>query len=183
MSSGVDVVILAEDENQRAFVRRHLRKRRFTHHRIYNAQWWPGCRAPGIEFVRHGYANEVRELRRRNRISSALIVAIDADDSLVSERIRELDELLVSDGQARRHPDENIAIVIPKRNIETWFQFLAGNQVDEETDYKTLWKNVKPGESAQKFANLTWPRNQLPDNCPPSLRQACEQELTRLPQP
>jgi hypothetical protein len=182
MSSGADVVILAEDERHRMLLHRHLRKRGYSHHRIRIAPWFPNFTTPCLSFVKAEYPHQVQSLRdKAHRVTSALFVVADADDATVAERLRDLDDLLPASGKARRGDDEHIAVVVARRNIETWMFFLAGNEVDEESDYKPQCRSFDNGEYARRFADFTWPRRELSANCPPSLRHACEAELTRLP--
>lgn len=182
MSSGVDVVILAEDVRHRKLLHRYLIKRGYTYHKIRVCQWRPAFETPCIKFVKERYPNEVQALRSKaHRVTGALLVVVDADQLEVEARLGEMDDLLTAAGKHRRHEDEHIAIVVPRRNIETWMFYLAGNAVDEETDYKPRCNRLDNGEIATRFAAFTWPRRPLPADCPPSLQYACEVELPHLP--
>ncbi len=182
MSKGVDIIILAEDERHRMLLYRHLRKRGYTPHKIRICEWFPKFQTPCLSFVKSEYANEVNAMRHKaHRVTGALIVVADADDLTVGERLQEFDKLLADAGQAKRGNIEHIAIVVPKRNVETWMYFLSGEQIDEETDYKPKCRNFDNGVSASQFASATWPLANLPDNSPASLKYVCESELTRLP--
>lgn len=68
---------------------------------------------------------------------TVLIVVIDADRLLVQERLAQLDHNL-DEAQANRIRPvaEQIARLIPRRNIETWILCLNDVPVDEENDYK-----------------------------------------------
>ena len=182
MSNGVDIVILAEDERHRMLLRRHLRKRGYTHHKIRDCAWFPAFQTPCLSFVKSEYPRQVESLRNKaHRVTSALIVVVDADDLTIGGRLSELDKLLSSAGQTQRSGTEHIAIVVPRRNIETWMYFLGGEKVDEETDYKPRCRNFDNGTSASQFASATWPLTNLPDDSPASLKYACASELSRLP--
>lgn len=120
MSSGVDVIILAEDKRHQMLLYRHLRKRGYTPHKIRICQCAPPFETSCLLFVKEQYPNEVRALRHKaHRVKSALLVVVDADDLTVEERLHELDERLAHAGIERRRNDEHIAIVVPRRNIET----------------------------------------------------------------
>ena len=182
MSSGVDVVILAEDERHRMLLHRHLRKRGYTHHKIRICPCAQPFETSCLLFVKQQYPNEVQALRdKAHRVTGALLVVVDADDSTVEERLHEMDELLSAAGKGQRADNEHIAIIVARRNVETWMFYLAENTVDEEADYKPRCRSFDNGEFATKFANFTWPRRELPIDCPSSLRYACEAELPRLP--
>ena len=182
MSKGVDVVILAEDVRHRKLLRKYLRRRGYSHHKIRDCPWFPKFQTPCLSFVKVEYPLQVQALRdKAHRVNAALLTMVDADEKTVEQRIEELDALLIADGKVRRANNENIAIVVARRNVETWLFFLADNEVDEETNYKPRCASFKDGEIALNFAHLLWPRSELPPDCPPSLRHACEIELPRLP--
>ncbi|MBL8755444.1 MAG: hypothetical protein JNK15_19240 [Planctomycetes bacterium] len=98
------------------------------------------------------------------------MTAIDADDRLVAERHRQLDN---SSGAARE-PNERIAYVVPRRNIETWIRFAAGQAVDEVADYKA--RGQEPVDCRPLVTACTSGSAELH---PPSLRTA-RSELQRV---
>ncbi len=179
------VVGIVEDVNQQTLLWKHLRKRGYSHHQIrieYKRRSNESdSRTGGLTRLYEDYAKEVEGLRAiLSRRSGVLVVVADADNLTVAERIAVLDAKLVeADKPARRH-DEPIFFVIPRRNIETWIHYLAGNSVDEKTDYKSRCSQTEINEAPARFANLTWPREPLPADCPPSLTSACD-ELWRIP--
>lgn len=78
--------------------------------------------------------------------------------------------------------EERVAIVTPRRNIETWLRFLRGDPVDETADYHPV---VRAAESecqpqAVCLARACKGQGTLPGAMPPSLVQACEEFRTRL---
>ncbi len=76
---------------------------------------------------------------------------------------------------------EQIARLIPKRNVEIWISCLNGAAVDEQTDYKT-GENAH-GESIPSAAKtpFDWTRRNvaLPMHCVDSLRRGVS-ELSKL---
>jgi hypothetical protein len=60
---------------------------------------------------------------------------IDADREPTEKRVTRLAESLRAAGRSTRTPHEPIAVLIPKRHVETWIRALLGNSVDEATDY------------------------------------------------
>lgn len=101
----------------------------------------PNGRGSGEAHVRRIYPSEVRALRRVNsysEIGRALVIMIDADTFTVNERHNELDRNLRDAQLEPRQSNEKIAILVPKRNIETWIHYLKGSAVDEETSYPKL---------------------------------------------
>ncbi|MCC5876642.1 MAG: hypothetical protein JJU11_10530 [Candidatus Sumerlaeia bacterium] len=132
----VEVVILAEDRATATILRRYAERlgcKGRTRELIC-----PG--GSGEQFVRENYPLEVREQRRYiagGIKNAALIVHVDADTDETSNERKRLGRKLASDGQAPRENSEKIAVIIPRRNMETWVHGLAGITVDEIYDYKT----------------------------------------------
>jgi hypothetical protein len=127
------------------------------------------------------YPAEVGYYRDRSHSrKAALIVATDADTKTVARRERELEAALSDAGEGRRSPDEAIALLIPKRNVETWILCLVGESVDETTDYKGR-RDV--GELIKNAADalFDWSRPQciVPPRCVPSLQRGLR-EIARI---
>jgi hypothetical protein len=115
------------------------------------------------------------------RLALKLAVITDADTLSVDERHRRLAAELSARGIDPPDPSEAVAILIPRRNIETWISYLKGQPVDEVTDYK---KPTPPPERQCLPAVdqlVAWYRKgwTIPDDCPDSLRRAVE-ELKRI---
>ena len=124
------VVILCEDNQAACLLRRFLRKggQRFPREKIA-----PSGQGSGEQFVRRMYPSEL-EFCRRNR--SKLIVCTDADALSLQERTQSLENACQREGIPPRAGQDQAALFIPKRNIETWLKFLTGNsEVDEDEDY------------------------------------------------
>jgi hypothetical protein len=131
------VIVLVEDSRHQQFVRRYLRRCGLEQHAMRFVPYPAGARS-GEQWVRERFAVEVEAYRRRRaHAETTLIVLIDADDLSVQERLAQLDRCLDEARAARVRPDvEQIARLVPKRNIETWILCLNDVPVDEETDYK-----------------------------------------------
>jgi len=168
----VEIVILCEDTQQDVFVRqwlesRGLNKRKF---RIFKN---PGG-GSAEQFVRSRYADEVAELRRlgtHRPVGRSLITMIDADTFTVQERHDVLDESLGQAEQERRGGGEKIAILVPKRNIETWIHFLAGEDVNENDGYRKLDKASDCKADVVRFVAAR-PDSLLKTSAPESLQFA-----------
>lgn len=179
------VVGIVEDVNQQTLLWKHLRKRGYAPRQIRIEYKRPNYSAPdetgGLTRLYQDYAKEVEGLRAiLARRSGVLIVVADADNLTVAERIATLDAKLSDAEKPARQNDEPIFFVIPRRNVETWIHYLAGNNVDEETDYKPRCSPSEIAEAPARFANMSWPRQTLPTDSPPSLVSACD-ELWRIP--
>jgi hypothetical protein len=108
---------------------------------------------------------------------------IDADDLSVQERLAQLDQSIEEPQAAPIRLDaEQIARLVPKRNVETWILCLNDFAVDEEADYKRSrndWATlIRPG-GVKLFTTGLRPNAQPPASCIPSLRLGVT-ELKRL---
>lgn len=136
------IIILCEDRQQEIFTRQWLLGLGFRGHEIA-VRPIPAGRGSGEMHVRHTYPVEVKALRKVNshdEIGRALVTVIDADTFAIDERHSTLDHALLQDGQRRRNDNEKIAILVPKRNIETWIHHIQGVVVNEIDAYRKLNK-------------------------------------------
>jgi hypothetical protein len=131
-----------------------------------------GSGGSGEQFVRKRYPVEVQEHRRRVRrgASALLVVMIDADMETTQRRASQLSDALRAASMDRRRNNEPIAVLIPKRHVETWIRALLGDPVDEVTDYKrpTPTANEIKEAAAELFA-WTRPGASPGATSPPSL--------------
>ena len=167
-----------EDRAHINFVRHHLKKRGFNHRQLR-----PILRAgsgSGAQFVLQKYAAEVKAYRSKaNHLSLALITIIDADRQEVQHIHHRLEGQLQNANIENRKTGERIALLVPKRNIETWIVYLQGTSVDEESDYKqhSLAENYR-----QAGITLAEQLGQQPRaDCPQSLQMALNELKDRLP--
>jgi len=142
----------------------------------------PAGAGSGEQWVREQFVIEVKAYRRRHaHTATALIVVVDADTLSVDERLAQLDQNLEATQTDRIRLDEQIATLVPKRNVETWILCLNDVSVDEETDYKRSRKDwetlVRSG--SETLYHWTRPNAQPPPTCVPSLR-LCVTSLARL---
>jgi len=176
------VIVLLEDVRHRMLVYRYLIKRELKTHQIRIVAS-PSGQGSADVWVRNKFAGEVSAYRvRQARTATALIVVIDADTHSVQERWRQLDQALKdAKKQTVDVTNEQIARLIPKRNIETWILCLNGQSVDEDTDYKKRrddWTELIP-EAAETLSKWTHQEAELPNRCIDSLRSGVR-ELNRL---
>ena len=177
MKRHADIIILCEDRAQAYFVWHHLKKRGFNPRKLRPKTASSGS---GAQFVLQEYATEVKAYRSRaNHLSRALLAVIDADTQEVQRRHLQLEEQLQNANVEQRKTHERIAILVPKRNIETWIVYLQGISVDEKADYKGhhLAKNYKQAGIA-----LAEQLGQEPEaGCPQSLQMARDELKRWLP--
>jgi hypothetical protein len=131
-----EIVILAEDRRQRDFVRHYL-KRDGHGYRSIRLKISRSGQGSGAQYVLEQYPEEVRLYRLNSvRRRSALIAAIDADTGTVADRGKQIEGALKTAGQGKRKPSERIALLIPRRHIETWILCLTDEKVNETAKHK-----------------------------------------------
>lgn len=164
-------LILGEDRQHQGFIYHWLRGRGVPIGKILLLPL-PAGKGAGEQYVRRQYAQQVEDLRRRNYLTLALIVVIDADTATIKHRTDELDACIA------RQREERIALVIPRRNIETWIRYLTDPPVDEETDYKARIADFAvTRQAARALANLST----APGDAPDSLRRFFTEAARVLP--
>jgi len=96
-------------------------------------------------WVLNRFPKELHACRQRLKRTgkTRLIVLIDADKYSAEDRRRQLLERATAAGLAELAPNEPVALLIPKRNIETWIRALLGEKVNEEQDCKTSHRPSK----------------------------------------
>jgi len=179
-SSRVYFIVVLEDARHEMVARRYLKKHGVGE-REMRIERSPSGEGNAEGWVRKTFVKEVNVYRGRHA-KTALIVVIDADTHTVQERWRQLDQALEDGGkQAVVVEHEQIARLVPKRNIETWILCLTEQTADEDTDYKRTrhdWNDLIP-LAAETLFQWTRPKAELPDYCIDSLRSGVR-ELNRL---
>ena len=173
----VKIVILCEDSQQEAFIRRFLKGMGWQMREV-RVEKSPGGSAE--QWVRERFPLELRVYKqRRNLASSALIAMIDADTRQVEERIGELKRECDSAGVPFRDNDEAVAIAVPKRNIETWIHYLDGQNVTEIDIYPKL---ERERDCKGAVNNLVEQCNTtgLRANAPLALVMACDEYRNKI---
>lgn len=187
-----EVTILCEDIDQERFIREYLICRGLDDRKIKDFGNPKGrtIKNNNASIVKH-YPDIIKSYRSRNYINIAVVVMIDADEDSLSEKMRDfniaLDKTLGNLNQDPRLPNEKVAIFVPARNIETWFQYIEGysedKECDETIDYKDKTMSIKERiklakRSARKLATEICPLG-VDQIALDSLRYACR-ELQRL---
>ncbi len=103
------------------FALRYLKGRGYSTREIY--RFPREGSGSGEQFVRDHFAKEVGVQRKGG--SYQTLVALTDADILTAQARRETLLNQLKKGEERK-PDERIAILIPKRNIETWIMALNG---------------------------------------------------------
>ncbi len=128
-----------------------------------------------IGWVLDEFPGELRASRnRQKKAETLLIVMIDADHASVADRRRELNECAKKAGLEPIGADESVAILIPKRHIETWIRALLGHNVTEEEICKTNAAATKEEvrQAAEQLFAWSRPNAEPGPSCVPSLVEA-----------
>jgi len=179
VSNFVDIVVLCEDRQQEVFVRYFLENCGIDPHRI-RANICPKGKTAGEQYVREAYPKEVMAYRRVSSYKTiGLTVVTDADIKAIVDKFRELEEALAGRNQDKRQARERIALLIPKRNIETWIHYLQGEPVNEADSYPKL---AREGDCKPAVKRLAQKPSYTPAaGTPSSLREACREIKRILP--
>jgi hypothetical protein len=167
------IVILCEDTQQESFIRRFLKKAHGIQSSLLRVSKNPSGKGSGEQFVRSRFPNELKALRQRqHRASTTLIVAIDADTSDTTQIRETLNAACAESGIESNTDRDNVAFVIPNRNIETWITWLNGQPVDETTAYPKLPNESTYQPAVEKLFDIC-SQNAAPPDFPQSLADAC----------
>jgi hypothetical protein len=134
----------------------------------------PDARGSAEQWVRERFPIELRAYRMR-QAASALIAMVDADVKSVQERIAGFENRCKTMQVPFGKPEEAVAIIVPKRNIETWIHHLNGNDVNEEDDYPKLKRERDRGTAVQRLVGLCKSTGRKAGDVPESLAAACEE--------
>lgn len=148
MSDRAQYTILAEDIQSQVFFRRALLAGGAKPGRIRLLPL-PDGNGAGDAYVREQYPPQVRALRRA-AAATGLIVQIDADSNSLAMRKAELDKALHGASIPRRTDIDRIALLVPRRNIETWIYALDSTlrvDRDVELDEVQSYPKLKGRES------------------------------------
>jgi hypothetical protein len=175
--SNAKMVVVCEDAQQRVFIYRLLKA--LGLHRRFRAEVAQAGRGAADQWVRETYPDEVAAYRQ-STMAVGLVAAIDADENAVRFRYRQLNAELDANDLESRKSDEQICLLVPKRNIETWIYALLGEEVNEQDAYRKLKKESECQPAVEQLVEYL--RHGIPDDLIPSLRRGCQELNERLPE-
>jgi hypothetical protein len=168
-------VLLCEDQRHESFLIAYLKQCGVrSPGRVLTARVASKLRQGGnVGWVLDEFPKELRAIRKRHA-RSLLIVMVDADDGAVADRRRQLNERAQKADLEPLDNEDPVALLVPKRHVETWIRALLGERVNEEQDCKA---NKPPAKSELRQASdclYQWVRlNAVPGpTCIPSLEAA-----------
>jgi hypothetical protein len=167
----VRLILLCEDQQLACFARRFLKRRGWNAHDI-REEIAPAGEGSGEQWVRERFPDELMSIRKRQ--GSALIVCTDADTGTVEERTATLYQICTDKKIPVPTPQDAVAMIVPKRNIETWFAYLRGETINENDTYRryTKERECQPDVNALDEMCL---QSKLREPAPASLTAACQQ--------
>ncbi|MCY4258847.1 MAG: hypothetical protein OXC91_01105 [Rhodobacteraceae bacterium] len=169
--SGVKFILLCEDKQTNAFVRRFLKCRNLDLRDITTLPLPDGSQS-GEQWVRQRYPRELKSIRSRQ--NARLIVVTDADSGSTENRRKQLDRECIDQNIACRTDDDRVFVIIPRRNIETWLAYLDGTTVNENENYPRLHRERDCRPHVGKLFKMCQ-ENRLCQPVPPSLSDACRE--------
>ena len=183
MRRQVQLVLLCEDQQQEAFLRRFFssmgwKKRQLTFKHS------PLGKGSAEQFVRQEFPKEIEAYRRnRNRVGCELIAMLDGDADGVNSRLTALDEACDQASVSPRNTADHVAVFVPTWSIETWLAYLSGETVDETMrNYPRLQRPRDCGLHVDSLVKMCRERR-LREPAPSSLRSACQEYRTRISGP
>jgi hypothetical protein len=132
----------------------------------------PKGRMSGEQFVREQYPGVLAEHRIQSaKRRAVLLVLTDADTRTLAATRQRLTDSLAQHELPPRRSNDAVALLIPRRNIETWLHALEGATVDETTAYPK--REGRESECQTAVARLLNLLTGDPDAVqPPSLAEA-----------
>lgn len=169
-SDRVRFTILCEGYRDYYFIKAYLESAMGSRKvECFRSQTVPGC-GSGEHQVQQLFPKELASHNKRpQRENHWLVVAIDGDGYSLDERRSQL----------RRKagtisiPDERLAIVIPCRNLESWFHWIDTGTIEEHKTHKNTYRDVKPTQYGRQLRERC--HHARIEFLPPSLKDACEQ--------
>lgn len=161
------IIVVCEDKQQETFIRRFFKKRNLRIHAVSRPSG-----GAGDQFVREAFPAQLDAVRKRG---GTLVAMIDADKSDVAQRQQQMDEACKRRDIRPRVPGDNAAVLVPRRNIETWFAYLDGEQVDETCRYDRLKNENECSRHVDELWEMCTRRQRLRTPSPVSLEAACRE--------
>ena len=173
---------MCEDRAQEALARGYLEAKQVP---IRHLRFEVSPRGSGAaeHFVRQHYPVEVREQRARATYQNvSLVTILDADVGSVADRHGQLEDGLRASELSPRGPTERIAVVVPKRAVETWVRWLLdpAAPVDEATDFGSRYSIDDCRRAGGRLPSACGGAVRDLPRALPSLTRGCE-ELRRVP--
>ena len=173
----VEVVLICEDNQHEAFVRRFLQQRGYDNRKIH-VKKSPSGRGSAEQWVLIESVPAIGNYRTRH-VTHKVIIMRDGDSNNVAERSCQMDDACKENNCEPRRPDEKIALFVPCRNIETWIAYLEGETVDETRAYRKLTYESGCSGVVDSLIKMC-DQGHLREPFPQSLQAACDEYKSRI---
>ena len=118
----------------------------------------------------------------RGRRGAVLVTVTDADKESAEARRTQLQQQCAVRGIEALRASDPVLVLVPRRNIETWFRYLGGHEFDETTRYPHLRREADCEPLADRLHDMCHRQQMLAEPAPASLVEACREypRLTRM---
>lgn len=180
MGRKVQLVLLCEDKQHEAFVRRFLSIAGWQNRRL-RVNIAPQGEGSAEQFVREQFPKELTAYRaNRNRVAQGLVVVMDGDGRGPDARLAELSSACESIDVLPRQAEDRVALIVPTWNIEAWLEYLSGTDVSEGNRHYPRLKRQRDCRPHVTTLYEMCRRDELRTPAPPSLETACREYRERL---
>ena len=178
------VRILCEDKAQYEFMRNFLTNQGvINNRRILPCLQLPEGTQSGEQFVKENFSSEYQKYTRAHEnIILVVVQDIDKRYSTFEEAKNAFEIIIRSEGLNGFTSSDKLMLVFPKRNIETWLEWLKQDYptrtVSEDNDYKMRNRDLpfgKFGKHASDLYTKSLNDSSVCDTAPKSLVSACEE--------
>jgi len=153
-----------------------------SNRRIQSCRDLPEGTQSGEQFVRENFVNDFRKVARgRENVLLVVVQDIDRANRLPEDARNDLNGLVQAAGLSGITATDKLLLVFPKRNMETWFEWLQQtlprSPVSEKEDYKLRQMRAESGKLGKNASDIYTEGLSNPlvcENAPESLSYACE---------
>jgi hypothetical protein len=171
------IVLLCEDDEHRRLAVTYMNRCGINTSRVVVERVASRLQQGGnVGWVLDEFPRQMHACRQRHKAkaNTLLIVMVDADMLEVAARRHQLNERLALAGYDGLSVNDPVALLIPRRHVETWIRALLGEGVTEEDDCKA--KNRPTRDEVRQAADTAYqwsrPNANAGPTCVPSLALA-----------
>lgn len=175
------VVVLCEDKFHYYFIRGFLMTQGVNDRKITSPYSLPEGRQSGEQFVRENFVDGfIKYARSQENVLFISMQDIDRVARTPVEARGDFERLVHDKGLGNIGLGDKLLLLFPKRNIETWFEWLQKEHprsvVDENQDFKQSHRHDKPaiiGKKAGELYSRSKGDGSICTNAPDSILHAC----------
>jgi len=175
-----EIWILCEDKEHYYFIRGFFSYLGVDNRKFKLVNELPDGNGSGEQFVRDKFPKALRKYARHPERKLLVVVQdVDQEDRDSVKMANTLNIAAQNYDIGSIKGSDKLLLIFPKRNIETWFEWLNSNKRDtisETRDYKQSHRNAKPGILGEQACKYYLEQKDKPDNncvIMPSMKYAC----------